>query len=130
MWAPPGRSISEPDQYDIGDATLPPMTLEALLSVCRSYSEGAGLGWDQFHPRWILTLPLGYQLRFLAILQGFEDNPGWFLDMVTHIVFIPKPEGGVRPIGLLCLVAKIWSKLRQPMCRDWEKAHRMDFFWV
>ena len=46
--------------------------------------------------------------------------------MVTNIVFIPKAEGGVRPIGLLCLVAKIWSELRQPLGRDWEKAHRIE----
>eukprot|EP00959_Pyramimonas_sp_CCMP1952_P169616 3543214-Pyramimonas_sp.AAC.1 len=101
MWAPSGREAVDPGSWDIGDSQLPPTSLEAFQDCCRSYSEGAWLGWDQFHPKLILQLPLEYQVRVLRIIQAFEDRPTWMIELVTNIVFIPKPEGGSRPIGLL-----------------------------
>eukprot|EP00959_Pyramimonas_sp_CCMP1952_P198860 4159248-Pyramimonas_sp.AAC.1 len=43
--------------------------------------------------------------------------------------FLDKPDGRVRPIGLLCLVLRLWSRLRQPYCRAWEKNHAEVFYW-
>eukprot|EP00959_Pyramimonas_sp_CCMP1952_P058833 1228735-Pyramimonas_sp.AAC.1 len=37
------------------------------------------------------------------------------------MVFLDKPDGGVRPVGLLCLVLRLWSRLRQPCCQAWGK---------
>ena len=106
MWAPAGRESVDPGQWDIGGATLPPLTLEALQEACWSCPAGAGLGWGQFRPKWILRLPLDYQQRFLSILQGFEDIPGWFRDLVNKhclrtlkigVAAIHLPRVGVRP---------------------------------
>eukprot|EP00959_Pyramimonas_sp_CCMP1952_P466565 9490160-Pyramimonas_sp.AAC.1 len=49
--------------------------------------------------------------------------------LVNSIVFLGKPDGGVRPIGLLPLLFKIYSRVRQPLCRAWEQAHPCSAFW-
>eukprot|EP00959_Pyramimonas_sp_CCMP1952_P192726 4029881-Pyramimonas_sp.AAC.1 len=75
-----------------------------MLRACRAYSEAAGLGWDGCHPRWVLQLPEDYQLRLLDIIRDFDNDPVVIDELLSALVFLPKPEGGVRPIGLLCLV--------------------------
>ena len=61
--------------------------------------------------------------------MNLSEVAGYPLGDLTDIVFLPEPGGGERPIGLLCLFMKLWSKLRQPLCRQWEKAHDLAFFW-
>eukprot|EP00959_Pyramimonas_sp_CCMP1952_P415172 8699137-Pyramimonas_sp.AAC.1 len=75
MWTPAGRDRVDPSTWDRGDSVLSPVSLEALRDFCKSYPEGAGLGWDQFHPRLILQLLLECQMRVPRTLQAFEDNP-------------------------------------------------------
>eukprot|EP00959_Pyramimonas_sp_CCMP1952_P389141 8153528-Pyramimonas_sp.AAC.1 len=45
------------------------------------------------------------------------------------IVFIPKLDGGIRPIALVPLLLRVWSRVRQPICAQWESAHNFHFFW-
>eukprot|EP00959_Pyramimonas_sp_CCMP1952_P398207 8343114-Pyramimonas_sp.AAC.1 len=45
------------------------------------------------------------------------------------MVFIPTSDGGVRPIALIPLLMRIWSRLRQPICALWEAEHDCRFVW-
>eukprot|EP00959_Pyramimonas_sp_CCMP1952_P386897 8108485-Pyramimonas_sp.AAC.1 len=45
------------------------------------------------------------------------------------MVSLDKPDGGVRPIGLLCLALRLRSRLRQPHCQAWERKHAQAFYW-
>ena len=40
-----------------------------------------------------------------------------------------KPDGGQRPILNLPLFAKLWSRMRRPLCEEWESRHKEDCFW-
>ena len=55
LWYVPGRG-PHPARWEIpsDEAVLSPFRLEDLLRACRRYSPSAGLGWDGFHPRWVL----------------------------------------------------------------------------
>eukprot|EP00959_Pyramimonas_sp_CCMP1952_P182176 3809132-Pyramimonas_sp.AAC.1 len=44
------------------------------------------------------------------ILTSWERNPHCERKRVTTNVFFPKPDGGTRPIGLLCCWARSWSR--------------------
>ena len=104
-----------------------PIKLEQLQRVCRSYGDGAGLGWGSFHPKQILHLPEEYQVRVLDMNQEFEDRPRVISEPLANIIVLDKQGGGVRPIGLLRTFTKIWSKRRQRECRRWEQAHQRVF---
>ena len=37
--------------------------------------------------------------------------------------------GRERPILNLPLFAKLWSRMRRPLCEEWESRHKEDCFW-
>eukprot|EP00959_Pyramimonas_sp_CCMP1952_P380354 7968414-Pyramimonas_sp.AAC.1 len=41
----------------------------------------------------------------------------------------PPPDVGRRPIGLMGLWPRVWSKIRQGLVRAWERSVDADFFW-
>eukprot|EP00959_Pyramimonas_sp_CCMP1952_P455828 9472180-Pyramimonas_sp.AAC.1 len=45
------------------------------------------------------------------------------------MVFLPKPDGGQRPIGLMPLLARIWSRVRQGYTAKWERSLEQPPFW-
>ena len=99
LWYQERREGQEhPSKWDAKGDTLPPLELDQLLHACRGYAEGAGLGWDAFHPRLVLLLPQSYQERILDILHGFEEAPEVLSGLLANIIFLDKPDGGVRPI--------------------------------
>eukprot|EP00971_Amphidinium_carterae_P018580 366577-Amphidinium_carterae.1 len=38
--------------------------------------------------------------------------------VVNSICLIPKPDGGLRPIGLTPLMFRIWGRIRSSLCRQ------------
>ena len=49
---------------------------------------------------------------------------------LVDIVFLPKPGGGERPIGLLCSLMRLWCRCRRGYAREWERANDRDYFWA
>ena len=39
------------------------------------------------------------------------------------IVLLPKPAGGLRPIGLFPTTIRIWMRVRLPIAQAWEAEH-------
>ncbi|CAK0905794.1 unnamed protein product [Prorocentrum cordatum] len=81
----------------------------------------------QFHPRWILDLPMESQRRFVDLVSHFEAQPEQTITIATMLVnvaFQGEPDGGARPTGLLPLLFKIYSRVRQPLCRAWGQVLR------
>ena len=115
MWCHKVERDAHPSAWAVGEEQLPPLTLDQLKDVCRSYAPSAGLGWDGLNPRVLLQLGDDALQRFLDIVVTFEECPGAFEAFLTQIIFIPKVGGGgIRPIGLLALFPRLWSKLRRP----------------
>ena len=61
---------------------------------------------------------------------------GWYAPTAPHLwltmfVFLPKPppQLGRRPIGLLCMWGRVWSRVRQKEARRWEISVDESFFW-
>ena len=106
---------------------LPRLTVKDLDRVCKLYSPATGLSWECFNPRWILQLPEEFKVRLLDIIHLFEDKPEVVQMWISVVVFLPKPAGGVRPIGLLFFVLRLQSRLRQPVTAAWERNNRCVF---
>eukprot|EP00959_Pyramimonas_sp_CCMP1952_P397160 8321789-Pyramimonas_sp.AAC.1 len=58
------------------------------------------------------------------VLAEFERWP-----RRLEAILLPKPDSGIHPIGLMCLCSKVHLKMRQPVCRAWERKHREPCFW-
>ena len=37
------------------------------------------------------------------------------------IALLPKPDGGLRPIGLIPLLPRVWARARRDIVTEWEK---------
>ena len=127
-WCDASRETEEPSTWDIGGDDLEPLTLELLDVTLRSYPEITGLGMDNLNPRSLLFLPTAFKQRILDLLHRFESRPEVLIELLTLFCFIPKDSGGVRPIGLLIALVRIWSRMRSKTCAEWEKANDHKFF--
>ena len=109
--------------------TLDPIFPEKIFNACKGFPTSTGLGWDNFHLKLAKYLDAGFVERMAQIFSSWEQNPVCENMWVTICVFIPKPDGGTRPIGLLPFWARIWSRCRSPYVKQWEASVDSKFFW-
>ena len=138
LWHKEGRLDSHhPYYWDVFGQELPPISSEQLRRVCRSYGDGAGLGWDSFHPRQILFLPEEYQLRVIGVLHHFEDRPCVITEFLTQIIFLDNQTeesvrlgsyvcspGSGRSVARMCAVHGKGPTTR-PSSRGWDPPRRV-----
>jgi hypothetical protein len=92
-------------------SVLPPITVSELRAAARCFKRTTGLGPDNFHPRWIAMLSDEVLLGLAALLAACEAEGRWPRVMgELHAVFIPKDDGGVRPILLYATTYRVWAK--------------------
>ena len=131
LWIKPSREAEEAASQWQVHASLPPITTDQVRDVARRFPLQTGLGWDNFHPRSLLLLSEALLERFVAILNRWERSPVMVDLWLTIMVFLPKPppQLGRRPIGLLCMWGRVWSRIRQREVRRWEISVDEAFFW-
>ena len=95
------------------------------------FPAGAGLGWDNIHPRAFDRLS-DEQIQMLIDLIAMCERSGRWpsaIDLVV-IVLLPKAEGGWRPIGLLPFLPRIWMRVRRPVTLQWEQAQSRPYLYA
>ena len=98
---------------------LEPLTVQQLQQAARTFKTGTGLGWDRIHPHALLRLPTGLLQWLCRILNNAERSGSWEVAIgIVMVVLIPKGEGGLRPIGLLPALVRVWAKARRQVARD------------
>ncbi|CAK0836913.1 unnamed protein product, partial [Prorocentrum cordatum] len=123
------------DQWAVGEEYLEPrfpahlltepqpLTAWSLDQAIASFPIGTGLGADHVAPRAILRLPSAARLRLSGILLAAERLGCWTAACnLVLIVLLPKPDGGLRPIGLFPTLIRIWMRARATAARAWEAA--------
>ena len=111
-----------------GGETLPALTSEKIREAARSFPSGTGLGWDQIHPRVLLRCSDELVVALVRILVACESSGSWpVLVGVNMICLIPKSSGGLRPIGLMPMVVRLWMRVRLDVARAWQ-AHNEALF--
>eukprot|EP00959_Pyramimonas_sp_CCMP1952_P374589 7845033-Pyramimonas_sp.AAC.1 len=63
------------------------------------------------------------------MLNSWGRNPQRGQLWATIVVFIPKPDGGQRPIGPMPMLARLWPRKRQRDCAKWERPIDQQAFW-
>lgn len=129
-WAA-GEPAQEPP-WPPGPGPPPPaFTLADLKSALATFSPGAGLGWDDLHPRALLRLSDATLQRLVDGIQRCEAEGRWPTSAgLVIVVLLPKPDGGFRPIGLLPLIPRVWMKLRRDAARRWEAANARPYLYA
>ena len=58
------------------------------------------------------------------LLNTIEKEVAWPHQMLFNmVVLMGKPTGGCRPIALMPMLYRIWTKVRKPDMQQWEAAH-------
>lgn len=96
---------------------VPPVKLmvPAITRAAMSFPVGAGLGWD----------------GLARVLYHCETTGRWpeLVDIVV-IALLPKPDGGLRPIGLMPSAVRIWTGARKEVTMQWEKLNHHPFLYA
>ena len=103
---------------ELGDPPPRP-TVAELVRALKSFKLTSGTGFDQISPRSLLLLPPAALEALCDIVHHIEHRREWPC-MWSRIVFILKRAGGVRPLGLLHVLARVQCRLRRPLIRKWQ----------
>ena len=84
---------------------------DALVAAACSFPADTGLGMDNIAPKALGRLSRAAMEALAHLLGQLEHLGQWTeaLDLVL-IVLLPKADGGLRPIGLLPTVIRVWSR--------------------
>ena len=85
------------------------------------------VGIDQWSPIQLRLLSPEAKQLLLSILQDVESSKAWpGYTYYNIIVLMGKPAGGVRPIALMAMIYRLWTKIRRPYIVQWERAHAQE----
>ena len=95
-----------------------PITIWALDFAAASFRIETRLGADNIAPRAVLRLPVEARLMLIRIFLAAEALGDWSLALnLVLIVLLPKPDGGLRPIGLFPTLVRLWMRTRAAVAR-------------
>lgn len=113
---------------DLGPRPPRPSVL-LLRKVLATFKVHTGAGLDSWTPRQLLHLDDAGLECFLDVLMLIEKHCEWPV-VVNKIVFLAKRTGGLRPIALIYLVARVQARLRRPIALEWEKRNDRSYWWA
>ena len=116
-----GEEVDEVKWPDDGEVPLE-LAEHVLLKAATSFPDHTGLGWGGMHPR-VLTRISKPLLRWVvAVLTCCEKAGLWPEEIaLVLIALLPKPDGGLRPIGLLPWLPRLWARARREVVAEWEQ---------
>ena len=79
-------------------------------------------GVDFLDAWWLKNSSNQIAVDFAEVLNSVERLGAWPIQsMMNIIVLMGKPAGGLRPIALMPMLYRIWSKARRQYSTGWEK---------
>ena len=105
-------------------AAWPPLTLAGLDRTIRATPVATGLDFDGLDPVLLRSLPPGGRAQLLSILVAMESRmilPAQ--GMLNAVALLDKPDGGDRPISLMCMLYRLLLRMRRPFVDAWDAEH-------
>ena len=116
------RTTTMPDMAD--NVSLPALTGQDLRAAAKLFSPATGSTYDGLHPRHFSLVSDAGLEAFAALLNLIEEIGAWPESIESVIaVLIPKPNCGVRPIGMFPGLYRVWARVRRSVATEWERAH-------
>ena len=110
---------------------LPPLSNDAFRERCDAFKLKTGIGSDGFHPKhWARLSETGVSaiVSFLILVEGslyWPEQASW-----QFYFLIPKTEGGLRPIGIMASLVRVWEQLRKPVMAKWLAEQGRSYDWA
>ena len=99
---------------------LEPITKEKVRAASKTFSARTGVGEDWIRPREVAMLSDSVLDRYAAVLNLAENSGVWPALVTTNLIhLIPKPAGGMRPIGLMATLVRLYERIRRPDIQIW-----------
>eukprot|EP00971_Amphidinium_carterae_P117778 2332947-Amphidinium_carterae.1 len=117
VWKKIWNEHSEDIDDDPPGDELSPITATQVLQAVREVGATKATGVDNWHARHLLQMEDNMVQRFADMLNLFEHGMHPPKDVVNSITLIPKPDGGLRPIGLTPLFFRVWGRVRSEFCK-------------
>ena len=115
---------------DDDEAELSVIDAKRILEAASTFADGVGLGWDRFHPKALRRVPIALVEELGSILMAAERRGGWGgMAGVVITALIPKSGGGLRPIGLLPTVVRLWARIRAGEVQLWEARNERGYLY-
>eukprot|EP00973_Karenia_brevis_P010696 1449737-Karenia_brevis.AAC.1 len=102
--------------------------VDDIRKAAAQFKTDTALSGDFIHPKSV-TLLDDLALDILGDIFLLLEEAGKLGRSVLTIVFLSKPDGGKRPIGLLPGLLRLWGKVRRGLAKQWEKEHQRPYFW-
>ena len=131
-WAELWKTDGVYEGADISDIEAEPLELLSAWSIRKAamtFPAGTGLGADNIAPRAVNRLS-DRAIEALAVLYAALERLGSWPTVfnLVLIVLLPKPDGGMRPIGLFPTLIRLWMRSRLFLARSWEAAHSIPMY--
>jgi hypothetical protein len=131
-WSEYWRTAAEPPKLswpaDLGERPRRP-TPDQLRRVCATFKVHGGRSFDSCNPRDFGVLD-DAGLEALADVTELVEQQYCWPDFINKLAFVPKREGGVRPIALLAALVRVHGRLRRPIATVWEATHNRGYWWA
>ena len=102
---------------------LPPITADMVLKAAAHMKPRAGLGIDRLPPVDFQRVPKIGLAELVLILEAIENRMTWPIQTSMIVVKLtPKKSGTDRGIGLVSMIGRLWSKIRECEVQDWSQA--------
>ena len=101
------------------------LMVHAISRAAMTFPIGTGLGWDGIHPRTICRLGEDTFEWLVEVIHPCEITGIWPMEVdIMVIALLPKSDGGLRPIGLMPFLLRIWCRARKDVTAEWERLNQ------
>ena len=107
------------------------LMVRALAQAAMTFPIGIGRGRGGIRQRGVCRLSEATLERLANAIYQCETTGEWpaAVDIVI-IAVLPKSDGGLRPIGLIPFLVRIWCRARKEVTTQWEKLSHHPFLYA
>ena len=100
--------------------SLEPITRDHVRVAAMTFSMRTAVGEDWIRPREVGMLSDRLLDRYAAVMNSAEACGSWPKLVSTNLIhLIPKPAGGMRPIGLMSTLVRVYERVRRADIQRW-----------
>ena len=103
---------------------LAPITAKQIKAAALTFSYNTAVGEDGLHPRAVAFLSDAVVDRYAQVLNTAEADGVWPALVTTNLIhLIPKAAGGMRPIGVMATLVRLYERVRRSAVAQWRASH-------
>ena len=100
---------------------LPAIDKDMVREGIKEINPKTALGLDQWDVAWLRALSDDALESLATIFNMVEAAIAWPTHILSNtIVLMGKPQGGCRPIALMLMLYRIWTKIRKKWIQEWD----------